>query len=137
MIWRAAFVLVALVAPAGAERLVLPSGNTAQVLDQIWDEEMDTIRLRYIVPKLAEPPALYLADGERVFDDMQWLCEQTLSDHAGAGQDLAAEGWRGAIVTLLDRPLDFGMRDPNVVQVFESFVFGMDGCDWDDEGIYD
>ncbi|MFN4057313.1 MAG: DUF6497 family protein [Roseinatronobacter sp.] len=137
MLVRVVALLGALAAPAGAEALRLPSGNDAAVLDQIWDEDMDMIRLRYIVPKLAEPPALYLADGERVFSDMQWLCEQTLTDLAGAGQDLAAEGWRGAIVTLLDRPLDFGQRDPSVVQVFESFVFGMDGCDWDDEGIYD
>lgn len=115
----------------------MPSGNVATPLDQIWDEEMDMIRLRYIVPKLAEPAALYLADGERVFRDMQWLCERAVQDMEASGADPVGEGWRGAIVTLMDRPVEFGLRDPDVVQVFESFAFGMDGCDWDDEGIYD
>lgn len=137
MLVRVVALLGALAVPAGAEALRLPSGNAATALDQIWDEDMDMIRLRYIVPKLAEPAALYLADGARMFTDMQWLCDHALQALVQEGSDPAADGWRGAIVTMLDRPLEFGQRDPDVVQVFESFVFGMDGCDWDDEGIYD
>jgi hypothetical protein len=130
-------VLALAAAPAGAEGLRMPSGAEAVALDQIWDEDMDMIRLRYIVPRLAEPGGTYLADGAGLFADMQWLCGQALAGLPQAGSDPAADGWRGAIVTLLDRPLEFGQRDPDVVQVFESFVFGTDGCDWDDEGLYD
>lgn len=141
MVGRIGVALVALTLPAGAEQvqnglIVLPSGAIATPLDQIFEEDTALLRLRYIVPKLAEPAALYLADGARVFEDMRFLCEravETAFDDISPQQD----GWQGAVITLMSAPLEFGMRDPSVVQVFEGFVFTIDGCDWDDEGFYD
>jgi hypothetical protein len=137
VIGRMGMALLALSLPAGAEQAVtLPSGAVATPLDQIFEEDTATLRLRYLVPQLREPASTYLADGERVFEDMRFLCDQAaLTAFDGASpQD---DGWRGAVITLMSAPLDFGQRDPDVVQVFEAFVFAMDGCDWDNEDFYD
>lgn len=137
--------LMALSLPAGAEQalplqgavpIALPSGAMATPLDQIFEEDTATLRLRYVVPQLAEPAALYLADGERVFADMRFLCDMAAATTLGDANP-QEDGWRGAVITLMSAPLEFGQRDPDVVQVFEAFVFAMDGCDWDDEEIYD
>ncbi len=129
--------LLALSLPAGAEQaLRLPSGAMATAHDQIYEEDTATLRLRYIVPKLREPAVTYLADGERVFEDMRFLCEQAM-EPAADGSVVQDDGWRGAVVTLMSAPLEFGQRDPDVVQVFEAFVFTMDGCEWDNEDFYD
>ena len=129
--------LLALTQPLGAETvLTLPSGVQAQFLDQIWEEDSATLRQRYIVPKLAEPPALYLADGERLFVDMQHLCDLA-AQSAFDGGDPREAGWDRAVITLMSAPLEFGQRDPDIVQVFEGFVFSLDGCDWDDGDFHD
>jgi hypothetical protein len=126
------------VAAEQASRLpvTLPSGVVATPLDQIFEEDTATLRLRFVVPKLAEPAALYLANGEQLFEDMRFLCDiAAQTEFIGASPQ--EDGWRGAVVTLMSAPLEFGLRDPDVVQVFEGFVFTMDGCDWDDEEFYD
>lgn len=137
MIGRMGLAFLALSLPVGAEKVVLlPSGAMATPLDQIFEEDSATLRLRYIVPQLREPAALYLADGERVFEDMRFLCDQA-AEPSLDGITPQEDGWRGAVITLMSAPLEFGQRDPDVVQVFEGFVFTMDGCDWDGEDFYD
>ena len=131
-----AVAMLAFSQPLGAsDGMRLPSGQVAQPLDQIWEEDTATLRLRYIVPGLAEPAPLYLADGDRVFRDMQHLCDLAVAEFGPTPPQ--EQGWRGAIVTLMSAPLDFGQRDPDVVQVFEGFIFTMDGCDWDDGDFHD
>jgi hypothetical protein len=124
--------IVAQLAPvAAAGMLVLPSGETAQPLPVIWDEDMSVIRLRYIVERLNEPASLYAGDAQRVFDDMEWLCETQLSSLFGEGVSPQDDGWFGAVVTLMDRDVEFGTVDTDSTQLFEWFSFGMDGCEID------
>ena len=122
----------ALFAPAlAAGMLVMPSGEDAQPLPVIWDEDLSVIRLRYVVSRLNEPASLYMGDTQRVFDDMEWLCETQLSGLFEQGQSPQDDGWLGAVVTLMDREVEFGTVDADSVQLFEWFTFGMDGCEID------
>jgi hypothetical protein len=137
VIWRMSLMLLALSQPLGAETvLTLPSGAEVRFLDQIWEEDSATLRQRYLVPQLAEPASVYLEDGARVFGDMQHLCDLAIAT-AFDGADPQDAGWERAVITLMSAPLEFGQRDPDVVQVFEGFVFTSDGCDWDDGDFHD
>lgn len=121
----------------GSNQLVMPSGEVAYPLDEIWDEDLAVICLRYIVPKLAEPPSLYAGDALRVFDDMLWLCSTQLRSLADLGEFPQDQGWNGAVITMLERDLPFGTRDADVVQFFEGFQFGIDGCELEDDVYHD
>jgi hypothetical protein len=109
--------------------LILPSGVQASYYDIIWDEDLSVIRLRYVVPQLAEPESLYHADALRVFEDMEWLCETQMQNVFAAGEDAREQGWESVVVTLMDRPIEFGMRDAEIFQLFEWFSLSMDGCE--------
>lgn len=125
-------VVSALLTPgAWAGTLIMPSGEAAQPLPVIWDEDLSVIRLRYVVPRLNEPASLYMGDTQRVFDDMEWLCETQLSGLYGQGQSPQEDGWLGAVVTLMDREVEFGIVDTESLQLFEWFTFGVDGCEID------
>ncbi len=109
--------------------LVLPSGIEARFHDTIWDEDLSAIRLRYVVPQLSEPESLYQADALRVFDDMQWLCETQMTSLFDNWLTVQDEGWEMVVVTLMDRPIEFGARDAETIQLFEWFAVTMDGCE--------
>ncbi|MDD7970404.1 DUF6497 family protein [Roseinatronobacter sp. HJB301] len=117
--------------------LLMPSGEMAYPLDEIYDEDQSMIRLRYVVPKLAEPASLYAADALRVFEDMLWLCSTQLRSLADIGEFPQDQGWQGAIITMLEHEIPFGTRDADVVQFFEGFLFGMDGCEMEDDVYHD
>ncbi len=130
-------VAAALPPSAQADALRLPSGVDAQPLEPIWDEDLSVIRLRYIVPRLAEPASLYAANTELVFDDMLWLCETQARRLFEPGQTPQYEGWEGAVVTLMDREVEFGVTDADSLQFFEWFSFTMDGCEIDLDEYHD
>ena len=108
---------------------MLPSGVEAELHDTIWDEDLSAIRMRYIVPQLLEPDSLYHADALRVFEDMQWLCETQVPALFPDETDAQEEGWKVAVITLMSRPVEFGERDADTVQLFEWFSLTMDGCE--------
>ncbi len=116
-------------AVAQGEPLVMPSGVEARPHDTIWDEDLSMIRMRFVVPRLSEPGSLYAGDSLRVFEDMLWLCETQIARTDEELDDLRAEGWSGVVISLMDRPIEFGVRDTEVFQVFEGFALTMDGCD--------
>ena len=122
-------VLSAWVGSAQGDTLVMPSGVAAQPHDTIWDEDLSVIRLRLVVPRLAEPGSLYAGDSLRVFEDMLWLCETQIARSEEELDALLEQGWTGVVVSLMDRPIEFGARDADVFQVFEGFALTMDGCD--------
>ncbi len=136
MIQRAAFPAVATLlvlcpgsGAAHADTLTLPSGVEARHHDTIFDEDLAAIRKRYVVPRVGEPASLYAGDADRVFEDMLWLCETQIAASLLDGVDPSAEGWNAAVISMMDRPLEFGARDAEVVQLFEWFDLTMDGCE--------
>lgn len=133
-VWAGAVMGVWLAGHAGAQApLTLPSGVMATPHDQILDEKAGAIRLRYLVPDLAEPASLYAGDPERVYEDMLWLCETQLRTLYPPPGDPRDDGWSSIVITLMDRPVEFGVIVPEAVQLFEGFSLTMDGCDFEDE----
>lgn len=128
---RAALALTAslMAAPALAETMVLPSGAEAIALPLIWDESIDSLRLRFILPDLQgeEPP--YGHDLENLLADMIHACETTLAGLIAAGKDPRDDGWTGAVVTFMDREVPFGQMDMTAVQLFDAFTLSETGCE--------
>lgn len=113
--------------------ILLPSGETALLHDQIWDEDQARLRLRYVVAALAVEGGDYAEDFLAVFEDMAWLCETQLRALFPDGADPAEEGWDGAIMTMMSEPVEFGARDASVIQFFESFLFQDGSCVLEDD----
>lgn len=113
--------------------LTLPSGVMATPYDQILDEGTGAIRMRFLVPVLAEPASIYAGDPDRVFEDMLWLCETQVRVLFAPSTDPRDEGWSSIVVTLMAQPVEFGAMAPDAVQLFEGFTLTMDGCDFEDE----
>jgi hypothetical protein len=127
------------VGAAGAgqgDTLALPSGAQAAPLPVVWDEDMSVLRLRYVVPHLSEGDDSY-AEGEDVLDDMLWLCDTQAFELLGTDTPPQDQGWTGAVITLMDREVEFGVVDQQALQLFEWFSFADGKCeidldDWDD-----
>lgn len=113
---------------AAAGTLLLPSGQQAQRLDEIRDTDSATLRLRYLVPSIADATQTYARMELQVFEDMQWLCEtQTRRLTRTFPGD-----WTAVVVTMMSRPLEFGASDPGTVQFFEQFDISGGACIWED-----
>ncbi|MCC5992609.1 MAG: hypothetical protein JJT99_08805 [Rhodobacteraceae bacterium] len=115
----------------------MPSGHTAELFDHVWDEDQSMIRPRYIVQELSYPGSAYANNVFEVFDDMLWLCNTQIRSLFAPEELPQSQGWEGAIITMMSAPLEFGTRDPDVIQFFESFLFADDGCALDDEEYHD
>ena len=121
--------LVALAAhlalPLRAE-VALPSGLEAALLEGFVELQPDGARwgrFRYVMPALAEG-----ADFDAVQQDFSALCEgQALPMLEAAGETVAL-----VVVSLMDKPMEFGQSDPGTVQYFESFVIRDGRCIWEE-----
>jgi len=121
--------LVALAAhlalPLRAE-VALPSGLEAALLEGFVELQPDGARwgrFRYVMPALAEG-----ADFDAVQQDFSALCEgQALPMLEAAGETGAL-----VVVSLMDKPMEFGQSDPGTVQYFESFAIRDGRCIWEE-----
>ena len=110
---------------AQAETLDLPSGHAAVLHDTYWEEDVGSLRLRFIVEAVTDPA--YGGDDAAVFADMEWLCTRT-----GLAM-IEADGhpWEGVTVTMMAEPVEFGRSAPDVVQFFEAFAVLDGACSWE------
>ncbi|MGY6549745.1 MAG: DUF6497 family protein [Roseinatronobacter sp.] len=113
---------------AGAETVTLPSGAEVTSAPVIWDEDLSSLRLRFILPALARVDPDDPAGLEPFFADMHWLCDTRLAAFRAAGTDLQGEGWNSVSITLMDRDVAFGTVDPDAVQLIEWFTLDDAGC---------
>jgi hypothetical protein len=121
--------LVALAAhlalPLRAE-VALPSGLEAALLEGFVELQPDGARwgrFRYVMPALAEG-----ADFDAVQQDFSALCEgQALPMLEATGETVAL-----VVVSLMDKPMEFGQSDPGTVQYFESFAIRDGRCIWEE-----
>lgn len=115
--------LVAL--PLRAE-VMLPSGLDAGLHEGFIEVQPDGARwarFRYVVPALADG-----AGFDRVAQDFVALCEgQALPMLSEAGEEVAQ-----IIVSLMDKPIEFGHSDPGSVQYFETFAIREGRCIWEE-----
>ncbi|MFD0857680.1 DUF6497 family protein [Roseovarius aquimarinus] len=104
-----------------ADEVVLPSGAEVTLYETIGAGTAE-MRLRYVSdgfdPLSVEP--------ETLLDDMTFLCE---SGAVSPGEGEA--GSKRVIVSIADRPADFGVLDTSVRQSFEAFTLDGDSCIWE------
>ena len=128
---RLAFVAALLPLPALAETVVAPSGMGLTLHETRVERHEGLgptaagaetwVRFRFLAPEIAE------AGYAGVEADFLPLCEEF------ALPRIAALGTSADVVILSieDRPVEFGTMDPEAVQVFESFRAGTGRCEWE------
>lgn len=124
---RFAVALLALACVPGAGTtaepgIALPSGLRATLQEAIW-QDGPVARFRYVAPGLDGAAPL-----EAVTADMEHLCA------ADAVARVEAAGLTSVrvMISLADRPSEFGVFDPDVRQVFEAFTVSDGACIWEE-----
>jgi hypothetical protein len=119
--------LAVMVAPALRAEVILPSGLDATLMEGFVEVQPDGARwarFRYVMPALAAPETGF----DQVQADFVTLCEaQARPMLQQAGEEVAL-----IIVSLMDKPMEFGQSDPGTVQYFESFAIRDDRCIWEE-----
>jgi len=122
---RTAAILCVLAAPALAEEVVVPSGQSVTFLDAILNEagpQGQTARFRFVAPGIA---------GEVDFDtaaaDMQHLCDTYALPRVTSNATLPQQ----IVITLSAEPVPFGQAAPGVTQFFEAYSLQDNSCIWE------
>ncbi len=120
----AALLALAMTAPALAQEtgLDLPSGRLVTFHDVIEGEE--AMRYRFIEPDLAM--VVEVVPYERLEADMRHLCESFALDRIEGGMPAQI------FISISDRPVVFGEKDPEATQVFEAYRPEDGACIWEE-----
>lgn len=117
-----------LVAAGAAEAVVdrpvaVPSRQALTLLDVITDVPGSglTYRFRFLAPHIASDA------GYDAYSDMQHLCDTYALPRISATGPQPNQ----IVISLSDKPLEFGEINPDVVQFFEIFSVGDGGCTWE------
>lgn len=124
--WTAGVVLIASLAQA--ETVAVPSGQEITYYDTIQDRPGVaglTYRFRFIAPAIAREGGTVGIDVAA--GDMDFLCETF------AVPRLPVSGPRPSqvIISLSDRPVEFGIPTPEVTQFFEAYRIEDEICIWE------
>lgn len=109
---------------AKEERLVLPSGLTAQLQEMLWNEPGNGLvyRFRFVAPDLTGQE-----DFETTMTDLEYLC----NSYAVPRLSNIGPQPRQIVISIADRESEFGVIDPDVTQVFEAYRLDQGGCIWE------
>ena len=108
----------------GEEAFDLPSGLTAQLQEMLWDRPGGGLvyRFRFVAPDFTG-----VADFDTVMGDLAFLCaEFALPKLANTGPQPSQ-----IIISLADKPSEFGVYNPDVTQVFEAYSVENGTCIWE------
>lgn len=112
----------------GAGGIALPSGREVAFHDVIWGEVGPgglTVRFRFLEADLAA--VVDATPYDELEADMQFLCQDyALARIANTGPQPAT-----IMVSISDRPVDFGAPDPAATQVFEAYRSEDGICIWE------
>ena len=118
--------LIALAAPEQGEaqeeeRLVLPSGLEAELQEVITGAAAMglTVRFRFVAKEFTGTE-----DFETQTADLEYLC----NGYALERIDMSETTPDRIVISLADRPSEFGQFDPDVAQIFESFSVNNAAC---------
>ena len=104
------------------ENIAVPSGQSVTFFEQRDEPDAGVVRLRFIAPDLASP--LKRPSFEDMTLDLETLCREfglkTLLQNATPPNQI--------IVSLSAEPVEFGIANPNVEQVFEAFSVENETC---------
>ncbi|OIP83598.1 MAG: acetolactate synthase [Rhodobacterales bacterium CG2_30_65_12] len=127
---KAALIALGCAAPARAEGagIALPSGREVVFHDVVWGEPGPaglTVRFRFVEADIAA--VIAARPYEELEADMEFLCESYAIDRiANIGPQPST-----VMVSISDRPVEFGEPDPAVTQVFEAYRPENGACLWE------
>ncbi len=109
---------------AAADGLAVPSGRPVTLLEVVADAPADvpTWHFRFTAPWLPRE-----IDYAALEPDIEYLCNAIALPalaEAGASPERI-------VISLSDRPTEFGQPAPEAVQVFESYSIGDGACQWE------
>ena len=106
------------------ERLVLPSGLEAGLHEMLWDRPGQglTYRFRFVAPGFSGEE-----DFEKIMADLEYLC----TTYAVPRLSNIGPQPSQIVISLADRPSEFGVIDPSVRQVFEAYRVEDGACIWE------
>ena len=119
----AVFTCAFAVTSASAQMAVdVPSGQSVTLLEKRVDLDADIVRLRFVAPDLASP--LTRPSFEALGDDLEALCNEVGLKNLLKDAPLPAQ----IVVSLSAEPIEFGVSNTEVEQVFEAFSVQNDTC---------
>lgn len=117
-------ILLAVVSPLIARSQTVPSGQSVTLTEVLEDHVggEDWLRMRFIAPHIARDGGG--PDFAAVGADILHLCESVARPYL--------EEYKLApsvvVISLMDRPVEFGVADPEATQLFEAFRIENDAC---------
>lgn len=127
---KSALVALGCATPVLAEGagIALPSGREVAFHDVVWGEPGPmglTVRFRFLEPDLGA--VLAATPYEELEADMVFLCESfALGRISNIGPQPST-----VMVSISDRPVDFGEPNPDATQVFEAYRPENGACLWE------
>jgi hypothetical protein len=116
--------LILAAAPAWADAVPVPSGQTVELIEAFWDltgESRPTLRLRLLAPEIGTS-----RDFAEIEMDFPVICQTLGAPNVPPDRDGAL-----IVVSLTDRPVPFGTFDPDATQFFEGFRAVNGTCIWE------
>lgn len=109
---------------AGEAGLVLPSGLVADLQEMLQDRQgqEQVYRFRFVAPDFVSD-----GDTDRVMADLEYLCTRFALPKLASVEPVPDR----IIISLADKPSEFGQFDPAVTQVFEAYHAESGDCIWE------
>ncbi len=119
--------LLALSAEAGVP-VDVPSGQPVELHEVLVDDEpgQTWLRFRFVAPQIVQDQTSVWLDN--VSDDMDHLCDAIAVPYLTV-QELTP--FR-IVISLSDRPVEFGASDPEATQFFELYSLSDGSCMWEE-----
>ncbi len=110
------------------EKIEVPSGQDMSFVDMVRDAPGPdglTYRFRFLAPAIARDDGTVSA--EMAFDDMLALCQTYALPRLAVNAPVPGQ----IVISLSDRPVDFGVPNPEATQFFEAFRPEGTTCIWE------
>lgn len=127
-----AVLLATLATPTAAARaegpIVVPSGQEVVWIETISDAQGPmglTIRFRFLAPAIAAEGGTVTP--EAALEDMAYLCDTFALPRLSEMGPQPAE----IVISMADRPLPFGVAEPEATQYFEAYRPEAGACIWE------
>lgn len=116
------------VMPAADAPIPVPSGQEITLLDVIWNEQGPnglTFRFRFLAPGISRDGGT--VDYDTAAADMLHLCQT----YALPRIPQTGPQPQQIVISLSDRPVDFGATAPEATQFFDAFTLQDGTCIWE------
>lgn len=111
-----------------SEPFAVPSGQSVSLREVLLDQAPGElwVRFRFVAPAIARSSGS--VDYDQAAPDMDHLCDALVLPYLETHAITPAR----VVISLMDRPVDFGTFDPAATQFFESYRPAGDRCIWEE-----